>query len=161
MKTTLIIGVILIALGILFLGPSLNIFSLTVMWPAILLLIGIGFFMAYFAAPKLYGLLMPASVLVLFSIPFFMCTFSGDWRQMDRLWPLFVLAVAVGFLFMYFLGGKQRGLMVTGLILVGFSAVSYVIVSYIKLVFPILFIVGGLVMVYMGLVAQKKAKSAA
>ena len=77
MKPTTIIGIILILLGILFLGPTLGLFTLKMMWPAVLLLVGVGFFIAYLAAPTYTGFLMPASVLLVSSILFFTCTFSS------------------------------------------------------------------------------------
>ena len=158
MRTTTIIGILLIVLGFLFLGPMLGLFTLRLMWPAILLLIGIGFFLAYIAAPKIYGFLMSGAVLVISSIPFFMCTFSNNWQQMAVLWPIFLFSVAVGFFLMYFLGAKKNGLLVSGLVLLSLGAISFLIFNYIKFVFPILFLFTGLVLVFIGLVAKKKEK---
>ena len=158
MKTNLIIGILLILLGLLFLGPSLGLFTLKVMWPAILLIVGLGFFVAHFAAPAMYGFLMPASVLVVSSIPLFTCTFSGDWQQMAQLWPIFVLSVSLGFFLMYFMGKRDRGLLIPALILLLLGIVSFLIFNYIKFVFPILFIGGGLVLVFLSLTSRNKAK---
>jgi len=160
MKTTTIIGAVLILLGILFLGPSLSLFTLATMWPAILLLLGIGFFAGYFAAPKVYGFLMPGSILVISSIPFFMCTFSGDWLQMATLWPVFILSVAVGFLFMYFLGKREKGLLLAALILLGVGIIAVLLFNYITFIFPIVFIAGGLILIFISLgIGRKKAKN--
>jgi len=160
MKTTMIIGAILILLGLLFLGPSFGLFTLETMWPAILLLLGIGFFAGYFAAPKIYGFLMPGSILVISSIPFFMCTFSGDWLQMATLWPVFILSVAVGFLLMYFIGKREKGLLLAALILLGGGIIAFLLFNYIKFIFPIVFIAGGLILISISLrVGKKKAKN--
>lgn len=156
MKTTTIIGVLLIVLGILFLGPTLGLFTLKLMWPAILLLIGLGFILAFVSAPKLPGLLMPGAILVVSSIPFFICTFSGDWFRMASLWPIFIFSVSIGLFLMYFLGSKHKGLRRAALILLGIGIVSYLIFNYIRFIFPILFLAAGLILIFIGLSAQKK-----
>jgi hypothetical protein len=159
MKTNIIIGAVLILLGILFLGPSLGLFTLAIIWPGILLLLGIGFFAGFFAAPKIYGLLMPGSILVISSIPFFMCTLSGDWLQMARLWPLFLLSVSVGFLLMYFVGNREKGLLIPAFILLGVGTLAFLLFNYINFIFPIGFIAGGLIVIFVGLgTGRKKAK---
>lgn len=156
MKTNLIIGVLLILLGLLFLGPSLGLFTLQVMWPAILLIVGLGFFVACFAAPTMYGFLMPGAVLVVSSIPFFICTFSGNWQQMTQLWPIFVISVSIGFFLMYFIGKRDRGLLIPALILLLLGIVSFLVFNYIRFIFPIIFIGAGLVLVFLSLTARKK-----
>jgi hypothetical protein len=155
MRTTTIIGALLIVLGILFLGPTFGLFTLKLIWPAVLLLIGIGFALAYAAAPKLTGLLMPAAILTMSSIPFFICTFSGDWYRMGTLWPIFIFSVSVGLFLMYFLGTKHSGLRTAALILLAFGVVSFLIFNYVRFVFPILFIVAGLVLIFIGLSRKK------
>ena len=160
MKTTTIIGAICLLLGLLFLGPSFGLFTLATMWPAILLLLGIGFFAGYFAAPKIYGFLMPGSILVISSVPFFMCTFSGDWLQMASLWPAFIFSVAVGFLLMYFNGKREKGLLLAALILLGVGIIAFLLFNYINFIFPIVFIAGGLILIFIGLgVGKNKAKN--
>ena len=157
-KALLIIGMIVILLGILFMGPSLGMFSLTKMWPAFILLSGIGFFIFAFAYPKLIGLLMPASILTISSIPLFMSTFTGNWEQMARLWPVFLLSVAIGFFLMYFRSRGNKGLLISGLIIIAIAIVGYLIFNYIRFLFPILFIAGGLILIFIGLAAKKKEK---
>ena len=160
MKTNFVIGAVLILLGILFLGPSLGLFTLAIVWPGILLLLGIGFFAGFFAAPKIYGLLMPGSILVISSIPFFMCTLSGDWQQMARLWPFFLLSVSVGFFLMYFIGKREKGLVIAALILLSTGTMAFLLFNYINFIFPIVFIAGGLILIFIGLGSgRKKSKS--
>ncbi len=158
MRITTIIGILLIVLGILFLGPTFGLFTLKVIWPAVLLLIGIGFVLTYAAAPKLVGLLMPASVLIISSIPFFICTFTGDWYRMAALWPMFIFSVSVGLFLMYFLGTKNKGLRSAALILLLFGVVSFLIFSYVRFIFPFLFLAAGLILVFIGLSSKKKGK---
>ena len=158
MKASLIIGTVLILLGLLFMGPGLNLFTLNAMWPAILLLLGIGFFAAYLAAPKIYGFLMPGSILVISSIPFFTCTLTGDWARMVQLWPLFLVSVSVGFLFMYFVGNREKGLLISALALLGIGTVAFLLFNYIKFLFPFVFIAGGMILIFIGLGVGTKKK---
>ncbi len=159
MRIITIIGILLIVLGILFLGPMLGLFTLKLMWPSVLLLFGIGFFLIYAKAPRITGFLMAGSVLAISSIPFFICTFSDDWSRMAILWPIFILSVSVGFFLMYFLGPKKNELIVSALVLLILGIVSFLIFNYIKFIFPIVFIVAGLILIFIGLVSRKKAKS--
>ncbi len=159
MKTTTIIGVLLIVLGILFLGPTLGLFTLKLMWPAILLLLGLGFILAFVSARKLPGLLMPGAILVVSSIPFFICTFSGDWFRMASLWPIFIFSVSIGLFLMYFLGSKHKGLRSAALILLGVGVLSFLIFNYIRFIFPILFIAAGLILVFIGLASKQKKQT--
>ena len=156
MKASTLIGAVLIVLGLLFLGPALGLFTLAIIWPGILLLLGVGFFAGFAASPKAYGLLMPGAILAISSIPFFMCTLSGDWVQMARLWPIFPLSVSVGFFLMYFVGSREKGLLIPAFILLGVGTIAWVLFNYIGYIFPILFIAGGLIMIFVGLGANKK-----
>ncbi|MBN1561065.1 hypothetical protein JW998_12500 [candidate division KSB1 bacterium] len=160
MKTTMITGILLVLLGILFLGPTFGLFTLANIWPTILLLVGVGFFMAFFAAPKLYGLLMPGAVLLISSVPLLICALSGDWRQMSQLWPIFILSISIGFFLMYFLGKRQNGLFIPALVLLAVGIISFLIFNYIKYVFPILFLAAGLILIFGSLISRRKAKSA-
>jgi len=159
MKTTTIIGALFILLGILFLGPAVGLFTLKLMWPSILFLVGAGLLVTFFAARKLYGLLMPGAVLTISSIPLFICTFSDNWHQMSSLWPIFLFAVSAGFFLMFFFGKKEVGLLVSALILLSLGAISFLIFNYIQYVFPIAFLVTGLVLIFIGLSSKKKAKN--
>ncbi len=160
MKTLIIIGVIVLLLGILFIFPATGMFSLAKLWPAILLLLGLGFFAVYFAARKIYGFLMPGAILVISSIPFFMCTISGDWSQMVVLWPVFILSVAVGFLLMYFLGARSRSLLLTALILFGVAVIASLIFNYIRFIFPTVLIASGLTLIFIGIIKKMKTGGA-
>lgn len=161
-SATLVIGIILVLLGILFIGPSLGLFSLQNMWPAILLLLGVGFFIGYFAARQAIGLLMPAAILTVSSIPFFICTFTGEWYRMAYLWPFFPISVSLGFFLMYFLGTRERGLLIPASILLAIGAVSFLILNYITMVLPFVFLVAGLTLIFIGLLGRKrKSQSAA
>ena len=154
--STLVIGIILVLLGILFVGPTMGLFSLRSTWPAILLLLGVGFFIGFFASRKAYGLLMPAAILTVSSIPFFICTFTGEWYRMSYLWPFFPISVSLGFFLMYFLGLREKGLLIPGSILLAVGAVSFLVLNYITYVLPIVFLVAGLVLIFIGLLNKKK-----
>jgi len=155
MKSSIIVGIVFILLGILFLGPALSLFSLTMVWPVILLLVGIGCISLYFVLPRLYGLLMPGAILILSSIPFFICTWSHDWSRMTYLWPLFIIAVSAGFFLMYWGGKKQRGLLIPAFILLALGVICFFIFRFVQLIFPILFIAAGLILLFLGLLKKR------
>ncbi len=148
-RSSLIIGIILVLVGLLLLGPSANLFSIERTWPAIIMLIGIGFLLGYIGSGrKAVGLLMPASVLIISSVPLFQCAWTGDWIAMATLWPIFPLSVAIGFFLMYFAGPKEKGLLIPALILTAISVIAFLTFNYLSFVFPILFIGAGLVLIF-------------
>lgn len=158
-KTTLLIGIIFILLGILFLGPAIGLFSLAKMWPAIILLVGLGLFMLFLLIPKTAGLLIPVTILVISSILFFYCTFSGNWNKMAVMWPIFPFSVAVGLYLMYFAEKKNRGLLLAATILLALSVIAIFVINYIKLIIPIIFIAAGLYFVFKSLSEKKSEKT--
>jgi len=157
-SSSLIIGIILVLVGLLLLGPSANLFSLQRTWPAIIMLIGLGFLLGYAGSRhKAVGLLMPAAVLIISSLPLFQCAWTGDWTAMSTLWPIFPLSVAIGFFLMYFAGPKEKGLLIPALILTAISVIAFLTFNYLSFIFPILFIGSGLVLIFLS-VSKSRAK---
>ncbi|MDZ7725200.1 MAG: hypothetical protein U5R06_20875 [candidate division KSB1 bacterium] len=157
-KVMFIIGIILVLIGLLFVGPTLGLFSITRTWPVILLLLGIGFFFSVAGTPKVYGLLMPGAILTLSSLVLLRCSWTGDWVQMATLWPVFLISVAVGFFLMYLVGPKNKALLIPGFIIVGVGILAFLIFNYINFLFPILFLAGGLVLILLSLNNQRRNK---
>jgi len=154
-----VIGIILILIGLLFLGVNARLYALTTMWPSLLLLLGFGCLIAHFIIPKSQVLLMPAAVLIISSIPLFICTFSLQWNRLAYLWPLFVLSVAIGFLLMYLRGRREKDYLISAAYLTGFSIIAYLIFHYLRSVFPVIFILLGLVLILTSHLLLKKTKS--
>ncbi len=115
-------GLLLIALGAIFLAGNLGAFSLLDLWPVLLIVLGLFFFVLWLRERPNYGLLMPASILVVVGLLFLYCQNNGWWYMRD-LWPVFIIAPGVGFFLMYFLGEQEGGLLIPGSILLGVGLV--------------------------------------
>jgi hypothetical protein len=116
MKGKLISGSAMIVLGILFLLSNFEWIPSTFFWPIFVLVPGLGFGYAFLKDRKSYGFLMPFSILTIISIIFFVCEFFG-WRNMQDLWPFFLIAPGCGFFLMYFFGEREKALLFPALIL--------------------------------------------
>ncbi len=163
-KASFMIGILLIILGLIFVANSVGLWSLTVSWPSVLLLVGIGILVGYIASPKNYGLLMPAVILIVLSIPLFVCTITDDWQKMIRLWPIFILGPSVGFILMYFAGPREKSSLVPALILAATGILFLVVFNYFTFFWPILFFVVGLILIGISLLkgtSKQKSKTVA
>lgn len=161
-KTTFIIGILLIVLGLIFVANSIGLWSLASSWPSVLLLVGIGILLGYMASPKNYGLLMPAVILIVSSIPLFVCAITGDWQKMIRLWPIFILGPSVGFVLMYYAGPREKGLLIPALILAITGILFLFVFNYFTFFWPILFFAAGLILIGISMFKGKtKSKSEA
>lgn len=142
-------GILLVLLGVLFLIGNFYHVSMKQLWPIFILAPGIFFFTLYFSRREDYGVMMPASVLTVIGILFFYCTFSG-WYSMKYLWPWFILAPAIGFLLMYFLGTQEQGLLIPAGILSTLGLVFLLVQSEYHYLWPVILILAGAVIVLMG-----------
>jgi hypothetical protein len=139
-------GIFLIALGIIFLMGNLSEVGMSRLWPVFPLVVGLSFWIAYFQDRTNFGILMPGSILVVISLLFFYCNFTS-WSKMEALWPIFILAPAVGFLSMYFGGHRESGLLfpagILTLISIIFLSISHGMSEY----WPVLLIVAGVILI--------------
>lgn len=156
-RISLVFGILLVFLGIVFIANTLDIWSLESSWPIILLIIGAAFLIAYFSSRTNPGVLMPGAIFIVTSIPFFICSFSGQWHLMAKLWPTFLLGPAIGFFLMYFGGSKDKGLLIPAFILTGIAVVFFLAFSYYSYLWPIVFILAGGVFIFLGLGGKRKA----
>ena len=115
-------GIMLIALGVLFLIANLSHYNLESLWPVFVLGPGVAFIVMFFRDRNNYGVLMPGTILTVIGLLFFACTMYG-WDQMERLWPLFIMAPGLGFVMMYLFGKHERGLLIPAGILTGLGLV--------------------------------------
>jgi hypothetical protein len=155
-KISLIIGILLVILGIVFIANTLHIWSLESSWPMILLIIGSAFFVAFFSSKTNPGVLLPGAILIITSIPFFICSTSDQWHLMASLWPMFLLGPAIGFFLMYFGGIRDKGLLVPAFILTGLTAIFFLAFSYFSYLWPIVFILAGGIFIFLGIKDKKK-----
>ena len=141
-------GLLLIGMGIIFLIGNLSRVGMESLWPVFPLAVGLAFCVGYFYDRKNYGLLMPGSILIVVSLLFFYCNFT-DWWHMETLWPVFILAPAVGFLAMYFGGAKDQGLLIPAGILSGVGVVFLFMTSGFGDYWPLFLILAGVLLIFL------------
>ncbi|UCF65340.1 MAG: hypothetical protein JSW33_05790 [bacterium] len=124
---SLIWGIILIFVGFVFLGNNLNwfYFDWHDLWPLALILGGFFFWMGWLSNREEYGLLMPGTILLVYGIMLQYSALYG-WYYMDEFWPGFLLGPGLGFLFMYLLGKREKGLLIPAFILIGLAALFWI-----------------------------------
>lgn len=154
-KGNLIWGLFLILIGSVLLISNLSQVSMEILWPVFPLTVGLVFWIGYFRDRKNHGLLMPGSILVVVSILFFYCNLLG-WEQMEILWPVFIMAPAVGFIAMYFGGEKDQGLLIPAGILFGAGIIFLIISSGFGDYWPVFLIIVGLLLIFSQKFNQKK-----
>jgi hypothetical protein len=108
-----ILGAILVIIGILMIFGNSGIFDLSwivgVTWPMIIIAIAFFFFLAYFARrPYGTGFLVPGGIFLTLGITFML----GELFSYGWVWPGFIMAPAVGLLFLYLFGNRSPGLLV-------------------------------------------------
>jgi len=109
-------GLLVIAAGVVLLLANLDVFSLVGLWPLLVVFLGVFFFALWVKDRDNYGLLMPATILLVIGLLLLYCENYGWWHMKD-LWPVFLLAPGAGFTFMYVLGEQEGGLLVPAVIL--------------------------------------------
>jgi hypothetical protein len=141
---SLIWGIILIAIGFIFLGNNLGWFYLEWenIWPLIIIGGGVLFWIGWLANRKEFGLLMPGTILLVYGLMFEYSTING-WYYMDDLWPGFLLGPGLGFFFMYLLGNRERGLLIPAFILIVLAILFWMGNESFRFVWPVLLIVIG------------------
>jgi hypothetical protein len=141
-----VLGMFLILLGILILLIQLNRIDWENFWPFILIAIGLLFILGFFLNRRNYGLLMPGSIFLIVGGLFLYMT-QSSWREMEYLWPTFILAPGIGFLLMFLFGEAHNKLWVPGVILLAFSVAFYARAWDFLRYWPILLIVIGIYLI--------------
>lgn len=160
-KGTMIIGLVLILLGIVYLLNNFNIFEIyfdifdigfifSRFWPLIIIIIGLVFHYSFFTGKTSdAGLLVPGGILLVIGIT---CQISMLFDLWGYLWPGFIFAVAVGLFELYVFGSKEKGLLIPVFILGGLSIIFltmslgriWILRTYL---IPIILILGGVLIV--------------
>lgn len=91
------IGLIIILAGIAILLGKWGLFDFvsSMLWPFFVLLPGIAFHVLFFMRVMPAGVLIPGGILTVNGLLFFVCNVFG-WYLMVYLWPVFIVAVALG-----------------------------------------------------------------
>jgi len=104
------VGIVLLLAGIIILLGKAGVFSFlgSIFWPLLVLIPAVFLHVLYFGRVLPAFTLVPAGMLLVYSIMFIFCNIFG-WSNLRYLWPLFIFGVAVG-LYEYQLFGapKQR-----------------------------------------------------
>lgn len=153
MKTSSILtGVIMIIIGLLLLLMNFNLidFDFNYIWPLFILLPGLIFEFSYFTTKKDPGLLVPGGILITISLLFYVNNLYG-WDLMDRLWPVFPLAVAIGLFQLYIFGPRDTGVLIASSIVGGFALISLCFTIFsisFDLVLPAFLIIIGIIIIF-------------
>lgn len=126
-KKSTVLGVIIIAIGVLLLLGRFGVFNSGAanLWPVFLLFPGLFFHYLRFGQGVHAGVLVPGGILTTYAIMFFACNLFG-WHLMAYLWPGFILGVAVGLFEAYFFDpDKPKGLLVASGVLATIAAVFF------------------------------------
>ncbi len=156
-KSSLVWGGFLVLLGAVLLIGNFYDLHTEELWPIFLIGGAIAFFIGYFLNRDNYGLLMPGTILMVIGLLFFYCSLSG-WYHMENLWPVFILAPALGFIAMYFGGVKEKGLLIPAGILTAIGLLFLLMSTDLGNYWPVLLILGGVLLIYMDRASKKKKK---
>ena len=147
-RQNVVLGSIFVVIGLIFLAVDILEFDWGQLWPLFMLAASAGFFAGYFSNRKNYGLLMPATLMLLYGGLFLFCSLT-DWDRMEYMWPTFVLGPGLGLLMMYIGGRRETGLLIPASILIGLAALFFVVFGpfqeYARY-WPVLLILAGLAM---------------
>ncbi len=149
-----IIGALMLALRYLFGGDFLT-FGPDDFWPMIILMLGVGFEMAFFITMKAPGLLVPGGILTTYGILFFF-EVATNWRFAEYTWPVYLIGIVVGLFQLFLFTGRHKGLLIAIGIIGGIAAACILIIMFriiigtvdIGLVIPIVLVLGGIVMLF-------------
>lgn len=133
-RSTMLIGLVLILIGVAYLLRNLGIFEIyfdifdlgfifSRFWPLFLIIPGLIFHFSYFTAKTPdAGLLVPGGILLVMG---FTCQISMLFDVWGYMWPGFILAVAVGLFELYLFGTREKGLLIPVFILGGLSLIFF------------------------------------
>lgn len=154
-------GVLLIAIGCLLIINrtfNINFFSIGNFWPLFILIPGLMFEASYFISRKNPGVLVPGGILTTIGLLFFF-EIMTNWALAEYTWPVYILAVAIGLFQLYLFSGRPSGLLIPVFILTAVASIAFLgmifgnILAWIdfSLVFPIIFILLGILILFKGI----------
>jgi len=160
------VGILLVLFGAIFLVAQLgesvsDVLRLrlgwAVMWPFLILLAGLAFLLPLLIwwdrRQEVVGLVMPGSIITMNGLILLYQNTVRDFGSWSYLWPLELVAVAIGLLLLYLLGNRDRGLLVAMGIVGGIGLVFLVVFSsafgggLLRFVAPVVLITIGLLTV--------------
>jgi len=154
-RITLVGGVVLIGLGVLFLVLN-TVLGLTVAttWPIIFFVLAAGFYLPPLVLPyarqALAALFIPGSVMLALGLIFFYDTLTSDWASWAYAWLLIPAGVGLGLALASWVGGWGKDPAVVGLWMLAVSAAIFCIFGtlfggpVLKAITPVLLILVGI-----------------
>lgn len=153
---SLIIGIVVIMIGVLLLLSNFGYinFKWYNYWPLLFWVLGFMFESAFFSNKTTDpGLLVPGGIFLTFALIFTPCAFWG-FQLMEYLWPLFILAPAIGLFQMYIFGPKNKTLLIPIGILStigGIFLISNIAsIKYVEIFIGIILVVIGIMLIIAG-----------
>ncbi len=148
------LGILLLVIGSVMLLNNTNIFTfnMELLWPLFMIVPGVVFHLSYFGGKNRHNatVLVPGAILTIYGI-YFLFSIMTNWHFSDNLWPIFPLAIGVGFYEMYYFGGKHQRHLTMAVILVVFSFFALLMEFFhldFNYLFPVVLIITGLIIVY-------------
>lgn len=162
MKGNKLAGIFLILFGGLYLAMqvldemNIVIFQFWDLWPLFTICVGLMFEVGYFQTKRAPGILIPGGIVTTIGALHLFESLT-NWYFAEYTWPIYVLAVAIGF-FQYWLVTKESwALVITYILMAVFTFLAFIVVSMIfdglisaNLAFSIILIVVGLLIVFSG-----------
>lgn len=156
-RGSLVAGVILIGLGLLFfLFNVIPGFRIGALWPMIFIALAAGFFVPPLIWQEhrqgLSGLFIPGAIMLMLGLIFFYNTFTGDWASWAYAWTLIPGGVGLGLWLGSWYGRWGRDSMVVGQWMLAISVLVFGLFGMLfgsqalKIAGPILLILGGLLL---------------
>jgi hypothetical protein len=152
----LTIAILFILTGIALLLHELNLLTEWLSWPLILITIGILLLIKFLRNPESYQILMPVAILLIIGT-LFLYLERASYHHIGHLWPTFILAPGVGFLFLFLFGPPNNSYWVPALILSAVAGLFYLNCWHFGRFWPFLFVLIGVTLLLQGLLAKRTA----
>lgn len=134
-KNSYIPGLILILIGVVLLLHQLEVlyFNWRQIYPILLLVLG-GLFLVSVKTKDDKGAVFPGTVLIVLGLFFFIRNygfFSFDYYfyEFEDFWPIFLVAVGLGFVVLYFIKPQDWGVLIPGSVLLLFGIIFFLRVT--------------------------------
>ncbi|MCK4260323.1 MAG: DUF1700 domain-containing protein [Halanaerobiales bacterium] len=148
------IGLFLIIIGVSILVNYFSIIDLTwgKIWPIFIIGLGAAFQASYFTNPLRSktneSFLIPGAILTITGLLFLFLVFT-DFIYIAKLWPIFILSIAIGLFQFYYFGSRNFWILIPTVILTVFSSIFLVRnlsnIQFFSFFLACVFIIGGLV----------------
>lgn len=137
-----LLGLFLITIGAVLVMDYYHIihFSIWGLWPLILIYIGAKAERDYFQGLTSARSLLSGATLLTYGLYFLASSFLS-WGIQDKLWPLYIMGPAIGFLQMAYFNYRPKSNFRTGILMFGFSVVMLV-QNFINIKFDLILYVG-------------------